>query len=233
MTMVYSNVTRLLDEQPVYTGVQRSNTRYELPPGRISLLGYAARRLHKTSLLSKALALAGHGQSDAALACIGLYVAGASTSFGVAHYQPESSAVGDGVSESDPATGAGVSVRLLERQPHLRLAAEVRLGDDLALALEERILGTQLSWRGLGMPAPLNGWVSLGVTTVEVRGHLTNELTPGLMQTLIRGHGTVNLSDNLGQQAKVMLERNGRATAIVTRADGGQHRRVAHFAAGE
>ncbi len=233
MTMVHPSVTCLLHDQPVYTGAPRSDTRYELPPGRTSLLGYTVRRLHKTSLLSKALALAGHGQSDAALACIGLYVAGASASFGVAHYQPESNTVGDEVSEPDPATGATVRVRLLERRPHLRLAAEVRLGDDLALTLEERILGTQLSWRGLGMPAPLDGRVSLGGTTVEVRGHLTTELAPGLMHTRVRGHGAVILSDSLGQQAEVTLERSGRATAIVTCADGGQHRRVAHFAAGE
>jgi hypothetical protein len=229
MTLTCPHIPSLLHE-PVYTGVRPSRTDYELPPGGISLLGYTVRRMHKTSLLSKALGLAAHRLADAALACVGLYAAGASASFGRAHYQPGGNAVGDQANEPDPDTGATVRVRLLARQPHLRLAAEVRLGDDLTLMLEERILGTQLTWRGLGMPAPLAGRVVFGAYSADIQGHITSELAPGLLQAVVRGVGVLTVADCLGQRAEITLERNGRATAAVTAADGSHHQRVADFA---
>lgn len=232
MTLIHPRIPSLLHE-PVYTGVRPSRTDYELPAGGISLLGYTVRRMHKTSLLSKALALADDGRPAESLACVGLYAAGASASFGRAHYQPSMNAVGAEVSEPDPETGAMVRACLLARQPHLQLSAEVRLGDDLTFTLAERILGTQVSWRGLGMPAPLVGRVVFGAYSADIQGHVTSELAPGLFQTIVRGVGVLTIADCLGRRAEITLERNGRATAVVTAADGGRHRRVADFAGRE
>src|SRR5512146_600874 len=86
-----------------------SRMEYETPHGGITIGGYVARRLHKTSLL---MPVAGLVESDRARALVqlALYAAAASTSFGAARYQPKSDTVGTVIETTDPETGARVTV---------------------------------------------------------------------------------------------------------------------------
>ena len=61
------------------------HTRYELPPGGITLLGYIVRRMHKTEWLVPIPSLRAAGSTEEALACLAMYTVKSSTSFGQAY----------------------------------------------------------------------------------------------------------------------------------------------------
>ena len=90
---------------------QTGSTRYELPPGGITLLGYVVRRMHKTEWLLHVPDLIANGNTDEALAYVAMYAIKSSTSFGPAYYQPRFNKTGEEISEPDPATGAQVRAR--------------------------------------------------------------------------------------------------------------------------
>jgi hypothetical protein len=191
-------------------------TRYELPEGGTSLLGYVVRRMHKTERLEAALRHLEAGRRAEALLDIALYAAASSTSFGPAFYQPTFNDVGEEVSEPDPATGAAVSATLVGRSPHYDIRTEVRLKGGAHFNGREKILGTTFGVRGLGMPAPSQFEFATADNAYVVRltGTLTSELALGLFRgTRIRAYGRLEFRDNLGGVGTLTLARSGRAQA--------------------
>jgi hypothetical protein len=199
--------------------VALSNTRYELPPGGITLLGYVVRRMHKTALLLPVYEMIEAGDSAQALVQVALYAAAASASFGPAYYQPEFNPVGDVITEPDPATGAIVTATLETRTPHYRIADSVEMPDGSRFSGSEEITGTTVSLRGLGMPAPSRFvYAAPGrVYTARLTGLITSELIPALIgRTRIRAQGTLDLQDDAGNTGTLQLSRNGEAQVSVT-----------------
>lgn len=191
-------------------------TRYELPKQGTSLLGYVVRRMHKTGMLESALRHLKAGRQAEALLDIALYAAASSTSYGPAYYQPTFNAVGDEVAEPDPRTGARVSAKLIGQTPHYDIRTEVHLVDGAKFDGREKILGTTVGLRGLGMPAPSQFEFATADKDYIVRlsGTLTSELAIGLFRgTRIRAYGSLEFADNRGGRGTLTLERSGRAHA--------------------
>src|SRR5512140_605235 len=154
----------------------KDTLRYELPPEGQSLLGYIVRRMHKTEWLTPVAGLVAAGDSGQALARIAMYSVAASTSFGRAFYQPAFNAVGETVSEPDPATGAAVTAKLESRDPHYRISYTAAMRDGSAFSGSEEITGTTVGLRGLGMPAPSRFRYQSGTYEAELTGIVTSEL---------------------------------------------------------
>jgi hypothetical protein len=196
-----------------------SDTRYELPPEGITLLGYVVRRMHKTALLAPVREMLKAGQTLEALAQVALYAAGASASFGPAYYQPEFNRVGDVITEPDSATGAVVTATLESRTPHYRIAYSVEMPDGSCFDGSEEITGTTVSLRGLGMPAPsLCRYAAAGgVYVAKLTGLVVSELLPGLIRrSRIRAYGSMNVRDEAGNGGTLKLSRNGEAQVAMT-----------------
>jgi len=211
----------------------RSDTRYELPPGGVTLVGYVVRRMHKTALLAPIPVLVQSGQTAEALAQVALYAAGASASFGPAFYQPEFNPVGDEIAEPDPATGAVVTAKLESRSPHYRISYSVEMPDGSRFSGSEEITGTTVSLRGLGMPAPslFKYNAAGGAYAAKLAGLITSELIPGLFsRSRIRAHGVLDLQDDAGNTGRLELARNGQARVTVTRPGGDVITRQMSFA---
>ncbi len=186
-------------------------TRYELPPEGISLLGYIVRRMHKTQWLMRASAALSEGKTQQALEFAAVYAVAASTSFGRAYYQPRFNRVGDQVCEADPATGAIVTARLESDVPHYHITYEATLPNGSTFKGFERITGTTVGLRGLGMPAPSKFNFTAGNYIAEFEGILTSELAPSLFGgTRIRAYGFLNLKDNCGNSGRLELDRAGK-----------------------
>lgn len=194
--------------------------RYETPPEGITVGGYIARRLHKTALIQPVAKLLPENSAEA-LARIALYAAAASTSFGPALYRPEDDRPGVVIETTDPETGARVSITC---KGGLRFAYTVALDGVGTLTGEEKITGTTVGWRGLGMPAPsLFYFVSDdGAYRAKLTGIITSELVPGLGRWRIRGYGTLDLADSAGNRGRLTLDRSGLASLSVTSHDGQQ-----------
>jgi hypothetical protein len=194
--------------------------RYETPPEGITIGGYIARRLHKTVLLQPVAKLLPENSAEA-LARIALYAAAASTSFGPALYQPEDDRPGTVIETIDPETGARASITC---EGELRFAYRVTLNDVGTLTGEEKITGTTVGWRGLGMPAPsvFNFASDDGAYRAKLTGIITSELAPGLGRWRIRGYGSLDLADSAGNRGRLTLDRSGLASVIVTSRDGKQ-----------
>lgn len=184
---------------------------YETPPQGITLTGYIVRRMHKTRLLSDMADLV---KSDprAALAAFGSYAAAAGTSYGPALYQPRFDSPGSVITEVDPETGAVVTVRQHERSPHYTFSYEVRLPDGSRIHGEEKVLGTTVGLRGLGMPAPSSFQFESadGAYRAFVSGTIHSELAPGLGRWRVRGYSDLQLEDNQGNRGTLTLDRKGR-----------------------
>lgn len=205
------------------TPIPNSQTRYELPPNGISLLGYIVRRMHKTVLLLPVSDMVAQGHQDEALAQVALYGVSASVSFGRAYYQPSFNQAGATTSEPDPATGATVTAKLESTSPHYRISYSVEHPEIGACSGVEEISGTTVSWHGLGMPAPSRFTYSTSDSTYNVRmiGLLTSELLPGLFsQSRIRGHGTLDLRDSAGNTGTLKLTRAGEVHVVITTPNG-------------
>jgi len=200
-----------------------SDTRYELPPGGITLLGYVVRRMHKTALLSPVSGMLAAGQAAEALAQVAWYAAGASASFGPAYYQPASNQIGDVVSEADPETGIVITARLESRSPHFRISYSFEMPDSGRFEGAEEITGTTVSLTGLGMPAPSRfRYVSGdGQYTAQATGVITSELVPGfLVSSRIRAYGKLDLRDDVGNTGVLKLARNGEVELAIEDATG-------------
>jgi hypothetical protein len=184
--------------------------RYELPPQGITLLGYIVRRMHKTEWLTKASAALAEGKTEQALEFAAVYAAAASTSFGRAYYQPRFNRVGDQVREADPATGAMVTAKLESDSPHYHITYEAVLPNGDTFKGSERITGTTVGLRGLGMPAPSKFTFTSGDYTAEFEGILTSELALSLFgNTRIRAYGFLNIKDSRGNSGRLELNRTG------------------------
>jgi len=185
-------------------------TRYELPPEGITLLGYIVRRMHKTEWLVKASTALAESKTQQALEFAAVYAVAASTSFGRAYYQPRFNRVGDQVREPDPATGAIVTARLESDSPHYHITYEATLPNGSTFKGSERITGTTVGLRGLGMPAPSKFSFTAGTYTAEFEGILTSELALSLFGgTRIRAYGFLSLKDNCGNIGRAELNRTG------------------------
>jgi len=209
-------------------------TRYELPPEGITLLGYVVRRMHKTAWLLPVDSLLAASQTAEALAQIALYAAAASASFGPAYYQPTFNAVGDTVSEVDPATGALVTAKLEARSPHYRLSYSAELPEGSRFAGEEEITGTTVSLNGLGMPAPsrFNFTTGTGEYTAQIVGTFVSELLPRWpITSRIRAHGNLDLRDSAQNRGTLQLRRSGDVRVELTAATGAVVVRREHWPA--
>lgn len=188
----------------------RDTVRYELPPEGQSLLGYIVRRMHKTTWLAPVAALIAAGDATQALARIAMYAIAASTSFGRAFYQPHFNAVGEIVSEQDPATGAAVSAKLEARDPHYRISYSATMPDGSAFSGSEEITGTTIGLKGLAMPAPSRFRFQSGTYEAELTGIVTSELSLSMFgKTRIRGFGFLNVRDNAGNSGEISVQRDG------------------------
>lgn len=186
-------------------------TRYELPPEGITLLGYVVRRMHKTTWLTPVPALLADGRSAEALARVAMYAVTASTSFGAAYYQPRFNAIGERISEPDPATGAAVWAELTASSPTYRIIYAATLPDGSEFTGAEEITGTTVGLRGLGMPAPSKFQFRSNAYEATLTGILTSELALSFFRgTRIRAYGFLNFNDNAGNTGKLTLDRENR-----------------------
>jgi len=191
-------------------------TRYELPPGGTSLLGYIARRMHKTTWLASVPELLVDGQSTRAIEHIAIYAAASSTSYGRAFYQPSFNAAGASISEIDPATGANITARLDSTSPHYHISYEAVMPNGDTFKGSEEITGTTVGFRGLGMPAPSRFTFTSGDYSADLTGIITSELALSLIgNTRIRAYGSLNFKDNAGNTGRLELKRDGSLTIIV------------------
>ena len=190
---------------------QTDITRYELPPEGISLLGYVVRRMHKTAWLTSVHALLADGKSAEALARVAMYAVTASTSFGPAYYQPRFNAVGQRITEPDPATGATVWAELKSSSPTYRISYAATLPNGDVFSGDEDITGTTVGLRGLGMPAPSKFHFRSDAYEANLTGILTSELALSFFRgTRIRAYGFLNFNDNAGNTGKLTLDRENR-----------------------
>lgn len=198
---------------------QTDLTRYELPPGGITLLGYVVRRMHKTEWLLHVPALIASGNTEEALACVAMYSVKSSTSFGPAYYQPRFDSTGDEISEPDPATGALVQAKLESSTPY-RISYSASLADGTLFTGSEEIQGTTVGLRGLGMPAPSKFHFRSGGYAADLTGTLTSELALSLIgRTRIRGYGFLNFTDNAGNSGRLKLDRSGSVQVTINDKD--------------
>ncbi len=190
-----------------------NNTRYELPPEGITLLGYVVRRMHKTALLDGIPALLSENKTDEALARVAHYAVASSTSFGRAYYQPRFNNVGDQITEADPATRAIVTAKLESATPHYHITYTAAMPNGDIFSGSERITGTTVGLRGLGMPAPSKFNFKSGSYSADLTGILTSELALSLVgNTKIRAYGSLNVSDSAGNEGRLELSRQGIVT---------------------
>ncbi|GAB4572251.1 MAG: hypothetical protein Fur0017_23410 [Anaerolineales bacterium] len=187
--------------------------RYELPPEGITLLGYIVRRMHKTEWLVKAADLLAKNKKTEALEAAAIYAAASSTSFGRAYYQPEFNHAGETVQERDPITGASVTAKLESTSPSYQITYLAALNSGETFHGSEKILGTTIGLRGLGMPAPSKFTFKASGYEAEFTGTLTSELALSLFSnTKIRAHGSLDFKDTAGNTGHLNLNRQGYVT---------------------
>ena len=188
-----------------------SRMKYETPPQGISITAYIVRRMHKTRLLKDIEDLA-IDDTQLALSRVGVYAAAAGTSWGPALYQPRFDSPGTTISEADPETGALITVKQIEGIQNYAFVYEVQLPDGGRLVGNEKILGTTVGFRGLGMPAPsrFEFTNANGTYQATATGIIHSELAPGLGQWKVRGYGDLQLEDNQGNRGFLQLDRDGK-----------------------
>ncbi len=187
--------------------------RYELPPEGNTLLGYIVRRMHKTEWLEKVPDLLAKDKSADALEAAAMYAVSSSTSFGEAYYQPRFNRVGEFVQERDPITGAMVAAKLESSSPHYHITYSATMLNGDTFVGSEKILGTTIGFRGLGMPAPSKFTFTSGKYQAEFTGTLTSELALALFgNTKIRAYGSLDMKDSLGNTGHLDLNRQGDVT---------------------
>ena len=202
-----------------------------------SFLLYLARRAAKSRILLPlrellAVKRAGGPEYAAALACFAYYAVAGSTTYGKGYRQPDFTRERR-VEERDRQTGALITVR--DAGDERGIAAEI----DLSLAGlgqfrgRERILGTTVGLRGLGMAAPSTYTFTIDETGHrdglaawwgEGRGTITTELAPSLGGTKIRAYGELALAGSDGSRGRATCDREGRFAAEVTGSNGDLYR---------
>lgn len=230
-------VTRL-DEQvrrPAFSPSGDRRAAYETHG--TSFLQYLARRAAKSQILlplHELLAIKRRGGPEypAALACFAYYAVAASTTYGRGYRQP---AFTDErrVEERDRQTGALVTARSAGDGRTIAAEVDLTLPDIGQFRGSERILGTTVGLRGLGMAAPSTFTFTidesghragLAAWWGEGRGTITTELAPSLRGTTIRAYGELSLNGSDGSRGRASLHRSGDLAIEVTSPTGDLYR---------
>ena len=187
-----------------------------------TFLQYLARRAAKTrALLPLATLLreerAGGPEYSGALACFAYYVAAASTSYGVGYQQPNftNQRVAE---ERDRETNALISATNTGANREIAATLRGTLPKIGLYESSERILGTTVGLRGLGMPAPSTfafevdaGGRRAGLAAWRgtARGTITTELAPSLSGSRVRAYGSLDLHGSDESRGRAEITRDG------------------------
>lgn len=199
-----------------------------------TFLQYLARRAAKCRILTPLSTLldedrAGGPEFAGALACFAYYTAAASTTFGTGYRQPEFTNE-QSVEERDPESGALISVT--NAGAGREIAAKIRAALPKVGVYEssERVLGTTVGFRGLGMPAPSTfsfdvdasgRRAGLAAWRGTARGTVTTELAPSLRGSRIRAYGSLDLHGSDGSRGRAEISRDGQVRVEIRDPRGG------------
>ena len=198
-----------------------------------TFLQYLARRAAKTVILKPLEGLLDTQRNGgpipaAALVCFAYYAVAASTSYGRGYRQPNFSSERS-ATETDRETSSVITARSVGARGDLAAEITAEVEGIGRFVGNERILGTTVGLRGLGMAAPsqfsfetLHGQGSkLLAWRGEARGTVTTELAPSLRGTTVRAYGSLSLSDDAGSTGTASLNREGAVSITVTDRSGG------------
>jgi hypothetical protein len=219
-----------LDEQvskPAFSPAGDKRAAYETYG--TSFLQYLARRAAKSRILLPlrdllAVKRRGGPEYAGALTCFAYFAVAASTTYGKGYRQPEFTAERR-VEERDRQTGALITARSAGDGRSIAAEVDLTLPDIGQFRGSERILGTTVGLRGLGMAAPSTfsfaidesgHRAGLAAWWGEGRGTITTELAPSLRGTTIRAYGELALTGSDGSRGRATLDRDGRLTVEVT-----------------
>lgn len=194
-----------------------------------SFLVYLARRTAKTRTLLPLRALlarerAGGPEFAGALVCFGYFAVAASTTYGRGYRQPDF----DGATEAherDRETGARIGVADIGVGREIRAEIRATLPQVGTVVSREHILGTQVRFSGLGMPAPTTvrfevdgSGRAAGLTEwrAEATGTVTTELALRLGGPRVRAYGSLQLRSSDGSSGTARFDREGSLTIEVT-----------------
>jgi hypothetical protein len=221
--------------RPQFTPVGDQRAEYETYG--TSFLQYLARRAAKSSILLPlrellAVRRGGGPEYAAALACFAYYAVAASTTYGKGYRQPAFT-VERRIEERDRQTGAVITVRNMGEERTIAAEVDLALPGIGQFRGSERILGTTVGLRGLGMAAPSTFTFAidesghragLAAWWGEGRGTITTELAPSLRGTTIRAYGELSLTGSDGSRGRTILNREGHLEVEVTGPTGDLYR---------
>lgn len=198
-----------------------------------TFLQYLARRAAKTVILEPlqqllAVKRPGGPIPAAALVCFAYYAVAASTSYGRGYRQPTFSSHRS-ATEQDRETSAVITATSIGARGDLAAEITAEVAGIGRFVGKERILGTTVGLRGLGMAAPsqfsFETAQGRGATLLawrgEARGTVTTELAPSFRGTTVRAYGSLALSDDAGSTGTATLNRLGEVSITVTDRSGG------------
>ena len=198
-----------------------------------TFLQYLARRAAKTIILEPLQQLLaarrpGGPIPAAALVCFAYYAVAASTSYGRGYRQPTFSSERS-ATEKDRETSAVITATSIGARGDLAAEITAEVAGIGRFVSKERILGTTVGLRGLGMAAPSQFLFETaqgrGATLLawrgEARGTVTTELAPSFRGTTVRAYGSLALSDDAGSTGTATLNREGEISITVTDRGGG------------
>ena len=187
-----------------------------------SFLQYLARRAAKSRILIPLATLlrsdrAGGPEFAGALVCFAYFCVAASTTYGSGYQQPNFTDE-QFVEELDRETG--VAVRATNTGGRREIAAKIsatlpKIG---LYESSERVLGTTVGIRGLGMPAPSTfafdvdpsgRRAGLAAWRGTARGTVVTELAPTLRGSRIRAYGALDLHGSDGSRGRAEITREG------------------------
>lgn len=198
-----------------------------------TFLQYLARRAAKTAILNPLAGLLDVQRPSgplpaAALVCFAYYAIAASTSYGRGYRQPSFSRERI-ATEQDRETTSVITARSVGARGDLAAEITAEVEGIGRFVGNERILGTTVGLRGLGMAAPSQfsfettreRGTPLLAWRGDARGTVTTELAPSLRGTTVRAYGSLALSDDAGSTGKATLNREGLVSITVTDRSGG------------
>lgn len=199
-----------------------------------TFLQYLARRAAKCRILTPLSMLLDEDRSGGpefagALACFAYYTAAASTTFGTGYRQPEFTNE-QTVEERDPESGALISVTNAGAGREIAAKIRVALPKVGVYESSERVLGTTVGFRGLGMPAPSTfsfdvdasgRRAGLAAWRGTARGTVTTELAPSLRGSRIRAYGSLDLHGSDGSRGRAEISRDGQVRVEIRDPRGG------------
>ena len=224
----------LLNERLTRTPFRPSaDARADYETDGTTFLQYLARRAAKTAILEPlqqllAVRRPGGPTPAAALVCFAYYAVAASTSYGRGYRQPSFSSERS-VSETDRETSSIITARSVGERGDLAAEITAEVAGIGRFVGNERILGTTVGLRGLGMAAPsqfsFETAQGRGTTLLawrgEARGTVTTEFAPSFRGTTVRAFGSLALSDDAGSTGNATLNRDGEVSITVTDRSGG------------